>query len=332
MNSNAGKTCGLVADVGGTNVRFALVDRDAQGRLAIHKAQHYATRDYPGMAEAAAVYLKQCAPPIAPNSAAFAVAGPVSDGKITFTNSDWAFSEKELSEKLGNIPVRLINDFEALAYAVPHFGAKDTIVIGPKLRAPEASRKTYCILGPGTGLGMAGLVCDGTHDIALVTEGGHAGFAPGNALEIAILECLHKRYDHVSRERLLSGAGLRNLYDALCEIEDVEKADPKPEEITAEALRDGQSFCARVFGVFCAILGSAAGDAALTMGARNGVYLAGGILPDAVDFLQKSEFRTRFAAKDRFHDYLAAIPTYLIVHPYAALLGAASQLAGISRR
>jgi glucokinase len=327
MSQNAGMKCGLVADVGGTNVRFALVDLDAPGPLAVHSAQHFATRDYAGMAEAANTYLKQHAPSVALKSACFAVAGPVSDGKISFTNSDWAFSEKELGKKLGGTRVRLINDFEATAYAIPHLGKSDVTPIGPDVSGADGPQKTFCVLGPGTGLGMAGLVRDGARDVALVTEGGHAGFAPGNALEVAVLEFLRKRYDHVSRERLLSGAGLRNLYDAMCEIDGVDNIDPKPEDVTAEAMRNAQSFCARVFGAFCAILGSAAGDAALTMGARGGVYLAGGILPDAVDFLQKSAFRARFTAKGRFHDYLAAIPTFLIVHPYAALLGAASRLA-----
>lgn len=327
MSRNIDKNYGLVADVGGTNVRFALVDMGADGALAIRNAQHFATHDYPGMAEAAAAYLKQYAPSVPPKAAAFAVAGPVSNGEIAFTNSDWAFSEKSMGEKLGGAPVRLINDFEAVAYALPHLAKINLVTIGPDLRGPGGTRKTCCVLGPGTGLGMAGLVRENGRDIALVTEGGHAGFAPGNDLEIAILEYLRKHHDHVSLERLLSGAGLRNLYDALCEIDGIENANLKPEEITEEAKRDARSFCARVFEVFCAILGAAAGDAALIMGARDGVYLAGGILPDTVEFLQKSEFRTRFTAKGRFHDYLASIPTFLIVHPYAALLGAASKLA-----
>jgi glucokinase len=191
---------------------------------------------------------------------------------------------------------------------------------------PARDDGTVAVIGPGTGLGMAGLVRGHGAAIPLVTEGGHASYAPGDDDEVEILRRLRRKFPHVSRERILSGPGLLNLYAAMAEIDGVLPAFTTPEAITAAAKSMPSSFEAKVFARFCAILGAVAGDVALTMGARNGVLIAGGILPDAIDAFLASNFRARFDDKGRFSPYMRAIPTALIVQPQAGLIGSAAIL------
>jgi glucokinase len=300
----------LVADIGGTHARFALSDG------ALREIVSLPSKDFAGLADAAKAYLAKVG--ARPSRAAFAVAGPVGEGTVTLTNLGWSFSADELSAALG-VTVTLLNDFEALAYAVPHLSASDLVSIGPDVEG-EANG-TVAILGPGTGLGVGGW----SNGHALVTEGGHADFAPADDIEIDILKFLRARFGHVSWERVLSGPGLVNLYDAMGGRESL-----APQEITAQVGRDPR--CTKVFARFCAILGSAAGDIALTMGARGGVLIAGGILPALREPFAASQFRARFEAKGRFADYLGAIPTRLIVQDHAGLIGAAASLAAMRNR
>ena len=309
---------GLVADIGGTHARFAMAD--AKG--AICAPETLAVADYGSVVEAARAYLKG----ETPEALVFAVAGPVKDGRIHFTNSGWSFSEAELRETLGVKRARLINDFEAQSRAVAHLPKAALVHLGGPRDFDAKADGTIALVGPGTGLGVGGFVRSGKCGVALVTEGGHASFAPCDELEVEILKILMKRFGHVSCERLLCGPGLANLFEAMSEIEGKPRKAPEPVSITDTAKRDPKSLEARVFLKFCAILGSVAGDVALTMGARNGVLIAGGILPDAVDILKASDFRARFEAKGRFADYMRAIPTLLIVEPHAGLIGAASVL------
>jgi glucokinase len=315
--------CGLVADIGGTHCRFALADMDAG---AIREPKSFAVADYKGVVAAARAFLKGEALKTPPEALVFAVAGPVEDGRIHFTNSGWSFSESELRRKLGVKRARLVNDFEAQARAVAVLKSAALVRIGGPTAFDAKADGTIALVGPGTGLGVGGLARSGDASIALVCEGGHASFAPADDLEIAILKLLGKRFGHVSNERLLSGPGLANLFGAMAKIEGVRRKTPAPEQITAAALGDLKSFEAKVFARFCAILGSVAGDIALTMGARAGVLIAGGILPNAVKPFRSSEFRARFEAKGRFAAYLKAIPTRLIVEPNAGLIGAAAIL------
>jgi glucokinase len=311
---------GLVADIGGTNARFALVDPDAPGEL--QNPEKLPTRDFDGVADAARHYLDgHKARPVA---AAMAVAGPVERGHISLTNIGWSFSDKEFGEALGIARVRLVNDFEAIAFAAPHFGPADLVDIG-HARTPHGGleTETVAIVGPGTGLGVGGYVKSRRGIVRLVSEGGHAGFAPADEIEIEILKILHRRHGHVSNERLLSGPGLVAMHDALALIEGRPPETLAAEDVTARALSDPDSLSARVFARFCAMLGTVCGDIALVMGAREGVLIAGGILPRMADALAASEFRARFEAKGRFEDYLKAIPTRLIVQEYSGLLGAA---------
>jgi len=313
------KPYGLVADIGGTHARFAVAALEGEG--AIREPRTFAVADHKNVDDAAREFLSTEGLAHPPEALVFAVAGPVTGGRIHFTNSGWAFSEGELRKTLGVKRARLVNDFEAQARAVAVLKPAALLRIGgPEAFDPRADG-TIALVGPGTGLGVGGLARKGGASIALVSEGGHAGFAPVDETDVTILEALRKKFDRVSAERLLSGPGLANLFEAMSG-----KTPPAPEEITARAKSDPKSFEGQVFARFCAILGSVAGDVALVMGARSGVVLAGGILPNAVELLQASDFRARFEDKGRFADYLRAIPTRLIVEPHAGLIGAASIL------
>ena len=308
----------LVGDVGGTNARFA-VARMVDGKPVLHHHESFPAETYPTFLEGVAAFIDGCE--VKPTGGVIAVAGPVTDGEIDLTNSPWRVSEAEL-QTLGLKPVRLINDFEALAWGAPVV-PEDMLakVGGPDEGEPH---EAIAVLGPGTGFGVSALARDHHgQEMALPSEGGHACFAPGDPVEDEILRILRRRYDRVSIERLICGPGLLNMHRALAEIDGRETHIDDPAEITRDALADPRSHCGVTLARFCAILGAVAGDVALTMGARGGIYIAGGIAPRILPFLQASPFRERFERKGRFQDYMAAIPTKVIMHKHAALLGSA---------
>lgn len=315
---------GLVADIGGTHVRFAIVDI-ASGKPAVSSVRIYATRDHADIAAAAKAYLRETGKGM-PEALVFAVAGPVNNNSVLLTNAGWTISGNGLQRGLGVEHALVVNDFEAIAHAVPHFGPHDLVPVGEGPVFDPQSDGTIAIVGPGTGLGVGGAVRKGGTTTALVSEGGHAAFAPLNDIEIRILQILARKFGRVSNERILSGPGLLNLYQAMAEIEGATAKDNTPEAITTAAQENPISFEGKVFARFCAILGSAAGDLALIFGARKGVLLGGGILPDALPFLKASDFRKRFEDKARFKDYVASIPTCVIVQEHAGLIGAAAIL------
>ncbi|WGM46000.1 Glucokinase [Brevundimonas sp. NIBR10] len=308
----------LVGDVGGTNARFALAHM-VEGRPVLENHQSFPAAEHPTFLGGIRAYLDGCE--IKPTACVLAVAGPVTDGEIDLTNSPWRVSEAEL-ETLGLKPARLINDFEALAWGAPVVPADQLASLGGPDEGEEHA--TVAVLGPGTGFGVSALVRDGRGgEMAMPSEGGHACFPPGDPIEDEILRILRKRYTRVSIERLICGPGLLNMHRALAEIDGRETHIDDPAQITQEALDDPRSHCGATLARFCAILGAVAGDIALTTGARGGVYIAGGIAPRILPFLQASPFRERFERKGRFQDYMAAIPTKVILHKHAALLGAA---------
>jgi len=312
-----GKTL-LVGDVGGTNARFALAHL-VEGRPVLEHHDSFPAATWPTFLEGVRAFIDGCA--IKPTGGVLAVAGPVTDGEIDLTNSPWRVSEAEL-QTLGLSPVRLINDFEALARGAPVVPDEMLASLGGPAEGDPKS--AIAVLGPGTGFGVSALVRDiHGHEIAMPSEGGHACFAPGDAVEDEILRILRRRYDQVSIERLICGPGLLNMHRALAEIDGRESHIDDPARITAEALADYNSPCGATLARFCAILGAVAGDIALTTGARGGVYIAGGIAPRILPFLKASPFRERFERKGRYQDYMAAIPTRVILHKHAALLGAA---------
>jgi glucokinase len=321
---------GLVADVGGTNVRFALVDIEAGINLL--SPRKYSSRNYPSIEAAARDYIDATKPDPLPSSAVLSVAGPVRDNSINMTNLGWHFTGNEFGRALHISSVQLINDYEAIAHSAASLTGEDLRRIGHSASVQQNERETVAIVGPGTGLGVGGYVRVQRSLIPLVTEGGHADFAPFDDVEVEVLKILRRKFGHVSNERLLSGPGLVNLHEALARIEDTPHEKMESHEITARALADKNSFCGKVLARFCAVLGSVAGDVALTLGARDGVLLAGGILPAVADFLTASDFRMRFEAKGRFEDYMKAIPTHLIVNDNAGLLGAAALLISKAHR
>jgi glucokinase len=308
----------LVGDVGGTNARFALV-RMVDGQPLLEHHESFPAKRHPTFLKGISAFLDGCA--VRPTGGVIAVAGPVTNGEIDLTNSPWRVSEAEL-RTLGLDPVRLINDFEALAWGAPVVPFDQLASLGgPDEGDPQ---ETLAVLGPGTGFGVSALVRDmHGREMAMPSEGGHACFAPGDAVEDEVLRILRRRYGRVSIERLVCGPGLLNLHRALAEIDGRESHIEDPALITTEALENPASPCGATLARFCAILGCVAGDIALTTGARGGVYVAGGIAPRILPFLKASPFRERFERKGRYQDYMAAIPTRVILHKHAALLGAA---------
>ncbi len=312
---------GLVGDIGATHARFALVQPD--GLIAATRVHEL--NDYASLADAIDAYLREESPPARPVQAVLAVASAVTGDQVTLTNYPWTFSVEALRQHLGFRQLRVVNDFAANAAAVPHLGADDRIQIGGG--APEDDGPIG-VIGPGTGLGVSALVRSTKGTIIIASEGGHVTMSPATAQESAILAVMRERYDHVSAERLLSGPGLVNLYNTLCELAQEPAASYSADQITSPDIWNTDPRAREATSIFCAMLGTVAGNLALTLGARGGIYIAGGIVPRIASVFAQSEFRSRFEAKGRLRGYLAAIPTYLIVRPLPALLGAAALLNG----
>jgi glucokinase len=309
----------LVADIGGTNARFALAVGE-QNKITQQKSVR--TQDHPSFVSAAREYLQSVG---AENiqAAAIAVATPVSGDQIKMTNCPWQFSIEAARKELGLSQLKVLNDFEALALSLPLIAKAELEKIGggePLEHAPIA------LIGAGTGLGVASLVWTGDKWKALPGEGGHVSISAANEKEEKIIAFTRHQFPHVSAERLLSGMGLQNIYQAIASLSAVEPQHLEPSFITSEALRGGDKFCVEAVEIFCAMLGTIAGNLALTLGARGGVYIGGGIVPKLGDYFARSPFRARFESKGRFSAYLAPIPTYVIHADSPALLGAASTL------
>jgi glucokinase len=319
---------GLVGDVGGTNARFALVD----GQGHIRHPRSFPARDYASLADVMAEYLEQTAGKRRPPRAVIAVAGPVVDGEIEFTNLDWHISEGDLLAHFEFEAVKLINDFAAQAMACTLLEPDDLRPLGPAIPGSEipGSEGPLVVLGAGTGFGVAGLARGERGDIAIATEGGHAGFAPYDEVEVEVWKRLKARYGRVSIERLLSGPGIFDLYQALADIDGV-GAELPDDRAVVEAANNGDPRAAATIDRFCGILGSVAGDLALSFGARGGIFVSGGLAPRVADRLATSQFRARFEDKGRLSPYVAQIPTSLVLHPYPAIVGAARELAQMER-
>ena len=311
----------LVGDVGSTNARFGLAIVD-DGAVRLREAARLPCADHQGLVEAVEAYLARLGGP-RPRVAAIAVAAPPTGDRIALTNLNWSFSISEARRALGLERLEILNDFTALSLSLPWLPAEDLVQLGGGEAVPDAP---LAVIGPGTGLGASGLIKADDRWIALSGEGGHASFSPVTEREIDIARVLRRRYGHVSWERLLSGPGLVNLYEALAELAGGTAKPLAPSEVTARGMDRSDPLCVEALDVFCGALGTAAGNLALALGARGGVYIGGGIVPKLGEFFYKSAFRRRFEEKGRFADYLAAIPTRVIVSDYPALIGAAIAL------
>ena len=314
----------LVADIGGTNARFGWVDGD--GRQVQH-VRKLPTAGYPQPADAVHAYLHQLAPLLGPAfrppvRAAFAVATAIAGDEVAFTNSHWRFSRSALRAELGLQALLVLNDFEALALSLPRLGADQLRAHG----ALPQPRGTMAVIGPGTGLGVGGVTQTPQGWVALPGEGGHATLAATDDFESALLQHARREFTHVSAERLLSGIGLPVLYRAVAATLGEAAADLSAEAIVEHGMAGDDAVCDRTLEVFCALLGSFAGSVALTLGARGGVYIGGGIVPRLGAWFAGSPFRARFENKGRFSPFTAQLATRVITAPYPALAGAAALL------
>ncbi|HZH27743.1 MAG TPA: glucokinase [Azospirillaceae bacterium] len=310
----------LAADIGGTNARFALLDVDGTA----HATRILKCADHPTMEAAVEAYLDAAAPRRRPRSAAIAVAGPVTGDRFSMTNHRWSFSRAEAERRLGLERLVLVNDFTAVALGMPHLKPGDRRPVGSGEPVPG---QVIGVIGPGSGLGVSGLVPTGNGWVALATEGGHVTVPPVTEREAAVLAHLHARFQHVSAERVISGMGLTNLYEALCRVDGKDPAQLEPAEITAAGIAGKDPHCTEAVDMMCALLGTVAGNLALTLGARGGIYIAGGIVPRLGEYFDRSAFRERFMAKGRMRTYLEPVPTYVVTHPLPAFLGLAAVLA-----
>ncbi len=321
----------LVADIGGTHARFGLVEGPA---LAVTQVERLRTESHPQLIDAARAYLASLPASLRrPTRACLAVAAPLDGDEVRFINHPWRFSRDALQRDLGLERLILLNDFEALALALPGLPAEGLRKHAPAPgQVPSAAQHgTLAVVGAGTGLGVAGLIRTAAGWQAVPGEGGHVTLAACDDFEVAVLAAARRELTHVSAERLLSGVGLPLLHRAVAAASgrSIDLA-MRTEAIVQSGIDQdggGDADCARTLAVFCALLGTVAGNVALTLGARGGMYIGGGIVPRMADLFFASAFRERFEAKGRYRDYMRAIPTALVIDSQAALTGAAVALA-----
>ncbi len=316
----------LVADVGGTHARFGLITRPGGSPEAVAVLRG---AEHEGLPDAVAAYLGRAEGGVRPGAACLAIAGPVEGDRYHLTNASWHGSIRDL----GLPHSYVLNDFEALALSLPYLAEDDLLPLGGPAAGdtgatgPDGGRAgmVKAVLGPGTGLGVAGLVPAGDRWVPVPAEGGHVSAPVVTDLEVEIVRALRADgMPYVDAEHLISGPGLTRLHHGLALVHGLTVVSPPAARIVAD--RD-DPLCAQTVEVFCGLLGGFAGDVALTLGARGGVFLGGGVLTHLADRLRTSDFRRRFTANPALAGYLAAIPTSLIVAGQPALTGAAAWLA-----
>ncbi|MBA6391237.1 glucokinase [Colwellia sp. BRX10-3] len=309
----------IIADIGGTNMRVAQVD--AKGSIA--NITIYACAEHESLAFVLTDFLTKHKLLDKKINACLAIACPVDKDLIVMTNLPWQFSQTQLKAQLQLNELVLINDFTAIAHAIPHLGKDQKVQIGI---GDVIENKPISICGAGTGLGVANLIAVDSGWHSLSGEGGHVDFAPVGQQEIAILQYLSKKYSRVSSEQLLSGLGIEQIYQALSFEKNGETSILPAKEITEKALSGNCSLSVETLEQFCRILGSFAGNLALTLGSYGGVYIAGGIVPRFIEFFVNSEFRKRFEAKGRLSSFNQPIPTFVVTEEQPGLLGASAYL------
>lgn len=312
----------LVADIGGSNARFGWLQAAGEPVRHIRK---FAVADFATPVLAANTYLHDIKDQLgttyrAPRRAAFAVAATLDGDQVSFTNAAWRFSREQTRIDLELESLLVLNDFEALAVSLPYLAPSQLRAHVGMMPAPTG---TLAVIGPGTGLGVAGLVETRHGWVVLPGEGGHVTLSAADDFESAVLMSVRKEFPHVSAERLLSGIGLPLLHRAIVVVIGADADSLTTETIVARGLDESDANCEKTIDVFCALLGSFAGNVALTLGARGGVYIGGGMVPRLGERFFASRFRERFESKGRFREYLASIPTALITDTSTALSGAA---------
>lgn len=311
----------LVGDVGGTHARWG---RQTSKGAPITDVKTYRCADYASLQSVIEAYVRET-PGAAPTACSLGIACPVLGDEVRMTNGPWTFSIEQLRQDLGLQRLVVINDFTAQALAMPDVPMSERVQVGPGMAVAGAP---LAVIGPGTGLGVSGLL-PGPQGrwVPLMGEGGHVTLSACTPREAAVIAHLQQTWGHVSAERAVSGQGLENLYRAVCCLEGV-IADPgSAADISSRALLGDDPHCVEALALLCSFLGTVAGDLALTLGARGGVYLVGGILPRLGSVFTQSPFRERFEAKGRYRHFLASVPTWVVTSQTSpALRGAARAL------
>ncbi|WP_296947936.1 glucokinase [uncultured Massilia sp.] len=312
----------LLADIGGTNARFAL----QRGPGRIEEVATLACADHPTLCDAVRAYL-------APRPGAarelrhamIAIANPVDGDVVRMTNHHWQFSIEQARRELRLATLLVVNDFAALSMSVPGLDPSDLVQVGG---AAPVAQAPIGLVGAGTGLGVGGLLPVRGRWTVLASEGGHAAFSPADAREQAILAYCWTRWPHVSSERLVSGPGLALIHEALRHRDGSAggAAPLAPAQVVERGLAGTDPLCAEALDVFCGMLGTVAANVAVTLCARGGIYIGGGVVPRLGERFARSPFRARFENKGRFSDLMARIPCFVIHAPYPALAGAAALL------
>jgi len=326
MKTLTKNTINLIADIGGTNIRLAIADKYCKTNY--REVETYQCAEFDNLVDVLALYIDNKKLDGLVINACLAIACPVDDDLISMTNLPWQFSKIDLKSQLGMNSLTFINDYTAIAMAIPLLNDKQKVKIGG---GKMVANKPIAVCGPGTGLGVANLVPVPTSGInkwhCFSGEGGHIDFAPIGEQEIAVLRYLNMIKDRVSYEQLLSGYGIEQIYQALAHKESAEQIlQLSAHEISKQALDNTCSVCHQTLLVFCQVLGSFMGNLALLMNNQGGVYIAGGIVPRFIDFLKLSKFRERFEAKGRLSNIPLQTPTYVITEQQPGLLGAAAYL------
>jgi len=308
----------LIADIGGTNIRIA----QAETTNHTKDIETYRCSDFSNLADVLATYINNKRLQHSTINACLAIACPVDDDIISMTNLPWQFSQVELKKNLGLNKLTFINDYTAIAMAIPFLNDNQKVKVGG---GEVTEHKPISVCGPGTGLGVASLMSINGKLCCISGEGGHIDYAPVGKQEIEVLNYLNTIKQRVSYEQLLSGYGIEQIYKALNFIEKNELKSPlKVQEICAKALKNSCPICYQTLLIFCEVLGSFAGNLALILNSQGGCYIAGGIVPRFIDFLKLSKFRERFETKGRLSHLTQKIPTYIITETQPGLLGAAA--------
>ena len=309
----------LVIDLGGTNIRFGLV---AENTLSPTHMESYTISSFPELEQAIAHYLSQY-PHYQPQQAAIAVAGPVTGDHFQLTNFAWAFRISDLCKKFGFKRFKMINDFTALALSLPLLQADELVQVGGGEAKPDG---TIALVGPGTGLGVSGLLHTKAGYYPLSGEGGHVSLGARSSRELAIFDEFHKKYGHMSAERLLSGTGLGEVYQVIRRLDQLDATALPVADIAHSAIEGSCASCMETMSMFCEWLGVIASDLVVTLGANGGLYIGGGIVPKLGDYFLNSNFRQQFETKGRFREFMETVPCYVIRAEHPALYGAAASL------
>lgn len=312
----------LVADIGGTNARFAIVTGKTNHQFDLSNILILKAREFATLGDALHHYLDTCAP-VQPRAMCLAIAGPVVGDRVKMTNLNWEVSCVDMARHFRLDHFVAINDFAAVAAACASVTDEHLVTLKQGLPNFNSNRAVF---GAGTGLGVAGLIRANGQWLPNPSEGGHVNIAPATDFEADIIKAAMARHGHVSAENFISGPGLVNLYQAVCAVKQQQPEDITPADITRAALANSNTLAVQTLNTFCSFAGSFAGNLALTYGAQGGIYIAGGVVPRFVEFLKNSEFVERFNAKGIMSHYVEQIPVKLMIHPETAFVGAAAWL------